>query len=661
MRWTPAMAAGLLAGCASAAPTTAPTPAPGAGLTAMPAPKLPEVPERDGALRIDLVYPPDSAAIATRDSTFVFGSTGSGRATLTINGASVPVTSNGAFVAYLPVPPDGNYRLRAAKDGESVALDRHVTVPGGASATPPPDGRARIIAGSVTPRGPLALRQGELVQVELRGTAGARAWVTLPSGERFPLTDRTAAMAAGDADNFRTDAAATMPSATPQASGYIRYTGVFPATALTAADTSLAKPRLVPAVSARVVRPVPGDSARSFATVELIIGGDTARAPLPLNLVAIEPGRPRVGVAQPPANAPSDWTVRGRNTTSGPFHYFWPPGTMFQITGERSGNYRVRLTDDRSAWIPTGDVRLLAEGTPPPRGLVEGVRFIARPEWIDLRIPVGDRLPFQVETSERTVIVDVFGATSNTNFFQYGSLDPLIERAGWSQPADGVYRVTVELAHPVWGYDPYFDGAGTLVVRIRRPPAIDPDHPLRGLLIAVDPGHPPGGAIGPTRLTEAEANLSVALKLRPMLEAAGARVLMTRTDNRAVDLGDRPRMAADSGAHVLVSLHNNAFPDGVNPFVNNGTSAYYFQPFSVDLAKAMQRALLDELGLRDIGIGRADLALVRATWMPSVLTETSFLMMPRQEAALRDPEVQERIARAHLRALEAFLRARARS
>jgi N-acetylmuramoyl-L-alanine amidase len=46
--------------------------------------------------------------------------------------------------------------------------------------------------------------------------------------------------------------------------------------------------------------------------------------------------------------------------------------------------------------------------------------------------------------------------------------------------------------------------------------------------------------------------------------------------------------------------------------------------------------------------------------MPSILSETMFLMIPRQEAALRDPSVHERVARAHVRALEAFVRENAR-
>ncbi|HET6762577.1 MAG TPA: N-acetylmuramoyl-L-alanine amidase, partial [Longimicrobiaceae bacterium] len=177
--------------------------------------------------------------------------------------------------------------------------------------------------------------------------------------------------------------------------------------------------------------------------------------------------------------------------------------------------------------------------------------------------------------------------------------------------------------------------------------------------IAVDAGHPPGGAIGPTRLTEAEANLGVAKELARLLRAAGAHVIETRPDTAAVSLEARTQMAVDSSAELLVSLHNNAFPDGVNPFTNNGTTAFYNAPQSLQLARAAQRELVAELGLRDLGIARADLALVRTPWMPSVLTETMFLMVPRQENALRDPDVRRRIAQAHFRAIETFFRSEA--
>ena len=139
----------------------------------------------------------------------------------------------------------------------------------------------------------------------------------------------------------------------------------------------------------------------------------------------------------------------------------------------------------------------------------------------------------------------------------------------------------------------------------------------------------------------------------------GAEIVETRPDTAAVALGDRPARAAREQVDLLVSAHNNAFPDGVNPFVHAGTSVFYNQPQSLGLARAVQNELLREFELPDLGIARADLALVRPSAFPSLLTETMFLMVPEQENALRDPGVQERIARAHLRRIEAFLRERA--
>ena len=64
------------------------------------------------------------------------------------------------------------------------------------------------------------------------------------------------------------------------------------------------------------------------------------------------------------------------------------------------------------------------------------------------------------------------------------------------------------------------------------------------------------------------------------------------------------------------------------------------------LARAIQRALVRRLGCRDLGIGRGDLARGAATWMPSVLTEGLFMIVPEQEAALRSPQGQRRYAEA---------------
>ena len=604
---------------------------------------LPPIPFVDGDLRLEVGYPPEGAAVAVRDQNFLFGSTGSGRARVTVNGAPVEVAPNGGFLAFLPVPPDGVYRLAAERNGVTVTLDRTVRVP----PSPPslPEGLA-IVPGSGYPSGSAAAAPGEPIEVGFRGSPGADGWLVLSGGDRIRLVEAGALDVAVD-----TGRALTTPAAGPiGGGGTVNYRGMLPAQAVAAADAGMPQP---------AVATLPTGSER--ARFELILGVDTVSTPLQLNLATLPPERSRVAIASRPPGAPSSWRARGRNDIAGPYHYFWPEGTLLRITGERGGMLRVGLAPGRSAWVPAGEVRLLAEGTPPPGAFVGNVRFGPEPEHIDVRIPLPERLPFHVVAGERVLHLDIFGATSRTNFFHYGPLDPLVERAEWSQPSDQVYRVSVWLRTPVWGYETFSDSSGAVVLRIRRPPRIDPSAPLRGLRVVVDPGH--GGAYratrGPTGLTEADANLAVSLVLRELLEERGADVILTRTGDETVEVADRPRLAVEADGDLLVSVHNNAFPDGVDPWANHGTSVYYYHPPSAELAQLVQQTLLEALGTRDLGIGRADLALVRPSWMPSILSESLFMMVPEHEAALRVPAVQRRIALAHVRALETFAARRA--
>jgi N-acetylmuramoyl-L-alanine amidase len=227
----------------------------------------------------------------------------------------------------------------------------------------------------------------------------------------------------------------------------------------------------------------------------------------------------------------------------------------------------------------------------------------------------------------------------------------------YAQPTADEVTITLVLAGPVWGYRTrWSEGGRDLLLELRRPPAIDPRRPLAGRTIVLDPGHPPFGAKGPSGLWEPVATLAVAQQAKALLEHAGATVLLTRSDSLPVELFPRTRFAEQHDADVLVSIHANALPDGVNPFVNNGTSVYYFHPRSAALARALDRALVAELGVRDLGMGRGDYALVRNPWMPSALTEGLFMMVPEQEALLGSPEGQLRYARGIVRGIEEFLR-----
>jgi N-acetylmuramoyl-L-alanine amidase len=145
-----------------------------------------------------------------------------------------------------------------------------------------------------------------------------------------------------------------------------------------------------------------------------------------------------------------------------------------------------------------------------------------------------------------------------------------------------------------------------------------------------------------------------------MLEKEGAKVLMTRYGHENVPLYDRPKMAENWGADILISVHNNALSDGVNPFYNNGTSAYYYYPHSKALAEAIHKRMLKATGLPDHGLYYGNLVLTRYSSVPSVLIECAFMMIPEQEAMLKTNDFQRKCAGAIKDGIEDFLDQRAK-
>jgi N-acetylmuramoyl-L-alanine amidase len=632
-----ALAVLLVAACGPMAPTPAAPPPPGVE-------RIPPVPAVDGPLAIDVVWPPEDHTLAV-DSTFVFGNLGTGRATLTINGAPVEVAPNGAWLAFLPVPQDGRYELVARRGEETERLVRNIerAQPARIDAEP---GRVGVVPGTLTPAGILTGVRGEPVEVAIQATPGAEVHLVLPDGRRIRLHEQEAvAREAG----FMLDRAVRRQDVA-------RYVGTLVLDQELLFEDPEADEPAVPLLTRREgyveveeMGPAVG------AVVEVAAPGDTVRIPLETTIGILDPMEPRVGRI---ATARADSMAVGQRRPGGDqeWEFFWPNGTLLTIDGEDPWFYRVRVTEDRHTYVNKDHVELLPEGTPLPRGDVgPSIGITHAPETASVRFSMTTRLPYQVTPEERRVTVDFYGATGRPAYVSYGDDDTFVERLHWEQVTDEHFRFHIDLRERLWGMNHRFDRNGNLVVDVRRAPRIDRGNPFRGLHLAIDAGHPPGGATGPTRLTEADANLSITRRLVPMLERRGATITELRPDTATVGLMDRVVMGFESDAHLFVSVHFNAFPDGVNPFENQGTINFYYWPQSVDFARHFQRELVAEVGLPDRGIRFQNLALPRIWWMPSVLTETLFMMIPEHEAALRDERFQQRIAEAHLRAMERFL------
>jgi len=599
---------------------------------------LAAIPAARGALQVRVVYPAAGALVAARDSTFVFGSVGNGLARLTIDSHPVTVAPNGAFLGFIPLPDDtaASLRIVATLGGDSAVFVQRVRLP----ARPPARSRPLWMdAGSVEPRGDRWAEPGEPIRVAVRAAPGATVVLHLPDGRVFPLV----------ADTIRESSPGTFERQAPRlvAPPSLRYRGVFPATALGAP---------LPAVTAREVPRAESDGPTAILLAAL--GTDTVRTALPLRLTLVDPDRPMVVLLSDDTTGTeaTDGAVVGTPSPEGTYHWFFRNGTRVAVSGRTGDALRVRLTRDASAWVGLdGVAAVLPPGTPPPAARVTLVRLSPGASSVAARFALTGRVPYRVDEDDRGITVRFYGAQSDLDFVQYGGTDPLVPRITWAQLSDEECTVTFELSVPLFGWRARWEGE-SLVLEIRRPPAVDAARPLRGRLIAVDPGHPPVGATGPTGLREAEANLAVGLALKALLERAGARVLMTRTVDTAVGLYERTTMAEQGKAEVLVSIHNNAFPDGVNPWANSGTSTYYFHPRSAPLAFLVQDALVAEMGLRNLGVGRGNFALVRPTWMPTILTEGAFLMIPEQEQGLRTPAFQQAYARGIALGIQAYLR-----
>ncbi len=346
----------------------------------------------------------------------------------------------------------------------------------------------------------------------------------------------------------------------------------------------------------------------------------------------------------------TDNVIIGRPTPTGDYKWFLFPGTIVRVLEYRDDMARVQLDRGQDVWVERRDVkpRRRAKSAKPLR--VTHASLASGRASVNLVLRVASPPAYVVAEDERGLTLTLYNTTTSTKLRKVS--DSLIATATQSRERTRiVYHFT--LTRPVYGYEALY-AKGILKFSIRRPPVVDPSEPLRGMTIVVDPGHPPIGATGPTGLWEPVPTLAVGLRVRDLLQARGAHVVMTRTGAGPVALGDRPIFARRANANAFVSIHLNADADGQNPFRDNGTGTYYFHPHSRLLARSVQDSLVPALGLRDRGIFYQNLAVCRPTWFPAVLAEGLFIIMPDQESAIKTPEYQEAYARGVVGGLEKF-------
>jgi N-acetylmuramoyl-L-alanine amidase len=216
---------------------------------------------------------------------------------------------------------------------------------------------------------------------------------------------------------------------------------------------------------------------------------------------------------------------------------------------------------------------------------------------------------------------------------------------------------------------------------------------LAGRTITIDPGHDGGnfthpqqiarlvpdgngekecdttGTAAPDGYRETDFNWSMALRLRTLLMAAGARVVMTRSSNDGVGPCVNERAAIGNRAHsdAAISIHADGGPPGGSGFavlipaaIPGGGDDAILAP-----SRRLGASLRSELvaaGLHTStydgheGIApRTDLGGLNLSRRPKVFVELANMQNRADEAPMERPAWRERVARALLHGIERFL------
>ncbi len=236
-----------------------------------------------------------------------------------------------------------------------------------------------------------------------------------------------------------------------------------------------------------------------------------------------------------------------------------------------------------------------------------------------------------------------------------------------SDKSASTVTLTLELASKgkFYGFHYEYDNDGYLVITLSHKPAS-----LKDYTIMLDPGH--GGIDGgaPCSVSsesfgqEKQINISIATKVKELLEAEGAKVVMTRTSDKWVCYTDRNEAVRTHNPDMFISIHC----DSSTSASAMGTSAYYYRAYSQPLAKAVHESIVNayktqiyadksESFKNNVSRG-ADFYAFRVTRVeecPAILIEYGFVSNTGECQILQTPQNRDILAAATVEGIKKYV------
>ena len=184
--------------------------------------------------------------------------------------------------------------------------------------------------------------------------------------------------------------------------------------------------------------------------------------------------------------------------------------------------------------------------------------------------------------------------------------------------------------------------------------------PVTNRTIIVDAGHggEDGGAVSSNGVSEAQINLSIALKLQNLLEQSGATVVLTRSDDNAIydidkttlrekknsDLKNRVKIGNTSSADIFVSIHLNKIEQsqyyGWQTFFKDGNEQG--KKLATCIQENLNEAIQKENKRTPLKI--SNIYIIKNVEIPTTIVECGFLSNPEEEKQLQTDEYQNKLA-----------------
>ncbi len=328
---------------------------------------------------------------------------------------------------------------------------------------------------------------------------------------------------------------------------------------------------------------------------------------------------------------------------------------LVKVVDSVKNDYKVQLSQNHFAYLPKANFKHDSSVKLQPYYLTSSWRVWGDDRYDYVTIALSEKLPYRSmqDISPSQLIVDVFGAVSNTNWITQLKTAKEIKNVWYEQIEDDVFRIHIQLKHQQhWGHLITYKNTA-LQIRIKRQPE---SLKVKNLRIAVDAGHggSNSGATGVTsNIQEKEYTLRIAKQLENYLKRKKAEVFMTRTEDVDVSMIDRALMLREWDPDILISVHLNS---SGNETVK-GVSTYYRYIGFRKLSQTILDRMLD-LGLNNFGnVGAFNFSLSGPTEYPNTLVEVAFLSNKEDEQKILDAKFHKDVAKKIYKGIGDWLKA----